>query len=60
MVDRICSLCGTHYTDKKGHRNSDCWDTLRLDLLHARRVVKDLQYNLEQVQERINKEALNG
>lgn len=53
MADRICSLCGTHYNDQRGHSSSDCWGILHQKLLQAGRVVRDLEYKLERAAKRL-------
>lgn len=55
MADKICSLCNTHYTDKKGHPLDDCWGIIHQQLLEASRRVRGLEYNLTRAQERITK-----
>jgi len=54
MINKICSLCGTHYNDKRGHSASDCWGILHQALLEASRTVRGLEYKLEEAQKRIN------
>jgi len=54
MTDRICSLCGTHYTDEKGHDLGDCRGIIHQQILEADRKVRGLRYKLERVQRRIN------
>ena len=54
MADRICSLCGTYYTDEKGHDLDDCWGLIHQQLLKADRVVRGLRYKLAEAQRRIN------
>ncbi len=55
MANRICSLCGTYYTDKKGHPLEDCWGILHQRFVQAQGRVMDLEYKLKQARERINK-----
>lgn len=50
--DRLCSLCGTYYTDKKGHSLEDCWGIIHSQLLKSYRNVRDLQYKLQEAQKR--------
>ncbi len=54
MADKICHLCGTHYTDKKGHPLNDCWGIMHQAMLKADATVRYLQYKMSQVQKRIH------
>jgi len=60
MTDKLCSLCGTYYTDKRGHPLSDCWGIIHQQLLKASANVRDLEYKLQQAQLRIDKAKAEG
>ena len=50
----MCSLCGTLYSEKRGHSLSDCWGLLHQALIEADRVARGLRHKLEEAQRRID------
>ena len=57
MMDKICSLCGSYYTNKTGHNPQDCVGILAQKRIEISRELRDIE---QKFQEAVRRTKVKG